>query len=195
MAFVAFLDACVLYQATLRDVLLSLAEEDVYQVRWSPHVLDEMVKNVGARLGLDPKQALAGAEYARSMMEQAFPDAAVEPDAYVPLVPVMANHPKDRHVLAAAIVARADVLVTSNIKDFPTAACQPYNLEVQHPDIFLQHQFGLNPELITMVLVRLASERKQPPMTDVEDILTALQVEHPRFVAMARTHIRKSKDA
>lgn len=64
--------------STLRDVLLSLAEKDVCQVRWSPDVLAEMVRNLADRPGVDPPRALAGAEYARDTMERAFPDASVE---------------------------------------------------------------------------------------------------------------------
>lgn len=195
MAFVAFLDACVLYKAVLRDVLLSLAEEDVYQLRWSPEVLDEMVRNVADRPGIDPAQALAGANYTRSMMERAFPDATVGREAYTPLIAAMTNHAKDRHVLAAAIVGRADVLVTINIKDFPASSYLPYNVDVQDPDTFLQHQFGINPELITMILDRLASERERSPMTNIDGILTALQAENPNFVAMARAHLRTRKNA
>ncbi len=81
MAFVAFLDACVLYQ-----------------VRWSPDVLAEMVRNLADRPGVDPPRALAGAEYARDTMERAFPDASVELAAYEPLIAAMTNDPKDRHV-------------------------------------------------------------------------------------------------
>lgn len=195
MAFVAFLDTCVLYKATLRDVLLSLAEKDVYQVRWSPAVLTEMVSNLADRRGIDPERALAGAQYVRAMMEQAFPDATVDQTAYDPLIAAMTNHHKDRHVLAAAIIGRADVIVTSNVRHFPTASCQPYSIDVQDPDTFLQHQFGLNPELITVVLEDLASKRTKPPLTDLSGTLDALQSEHPNFVAMARAYLQVRQDA
>lgn len=46
MSIIAFLDACVLYPATLRDVLLILSESGLYQVRWSSDVLDEMERNL-----------------------------------------------------------------------------------------------------------------------------------------------------
>lgn len=195
MAFVAFLDACVLYKATLRDVLLSLAEKDVYQAKWSPDVLDEMARNLADRPGIDPSRARAGANYARSTMERAFPDALVNPDAYGPLVAVVTNHANDRHVLAAAIAGRADVLVTANVRHFPVSACLPYNVDVQDPDTFLQHQFGLNPELITMILEELARERSSPPLTTVEGILGSLKAENPNFVAMATQYLRLQKDA
>lgn len=44
MAFVALLGANVLYPAYLRDALLRLAEAEVYQVRWSRLILDEMAR-------------------------------------------------------------------------------------------------------------------------------------------------------
>jgi hypothetical protein len=49
-----------------------------------------------------------------------FPDA--RETSYEKLISSMTNHPKDRHVLAAAVAGRADVLVTENLKDFPPAA-------------------------------------------------------------------------
>jgi len=45
--------------------------------------------------------------------------------------------PDDRHVLAAAIRGRADVIVTCNLKDFPAGALKSYGIEAQHPDEFL----------------------------------------------------------
>ena len=69
----------------------------------------------------------------------------------------------DRHVLAAAIAGRADVIVTKNLKDFPPAALQPHGIEAQHPDTFLIHQRGLSEQafptaLRKVELVLVASE-------------------------------------
>ncbi|MHB1981704.1 MAG: hypothetical protein ACYCOS_08330, partial [Sulfobacillus sp.] len=78
MAFVVFLDADVLYPATLRDLILSMAEQPVFQIRWSPDVLDEMERNVGKRAkAKDQKTAVLGAAYVRVTIESAFPDALV----------------------------------------------------------------------------------------------------------------------
>jgi hypothetical protein len=46
LALVALLDANVLYPAYLRDALLRLAAAEIYQVRWSRKILDEMTRNV-----------------------------------------------------------------------------------------------------------------------------------------------------
>jgi hypothetical protein len=57
------------------------------------------------------------------------------------------HDPDDRHVLAAAIVGRADVIVTANLKDFPAEALAPHGIEAQHPDTFLIHQRSLSEHL------------------------------------------------
>ena len=190
MPFVAFLDANVLYPAALRDVLLTLAEAGVCQIRWSRDVFDEVERNLAARARApEPSVAAASARYVRSVMEDAFPDAMVPRGAYERLIPTMTNDPKDRHVMAAAVAGRADVIVTFNVSDFPVAACQPYGIEVQDPDTFLVHQFGLMPERIAQVLTELAAERR-PPMDTPEGILRVLERMVPRFCAMARERLR-----
>lgn len=74
-------------------------------------------------------------------MRTAFPDARVT--GYESLIPAMTNHPKDRHVLAAAARADAAVIVTANLKDFPAAALEPYQIDAVHPDDFLLDQLEL----------------------------------------------------
>ncbi|PSR27357.1 MAG: hypothetical protein C7B47_08370 [Sulfobacillus thermosulfidooxidans] len=92
MAFVAFLDACVLFPPNLRDVILTIAETGICQIRWSPDVLDEMQRNVIKKVKADPDTAKAGAQYLRSVMESAFPDAMVDRNLYVNLIQAMPNH-------------------------------------------------------------------------------------------------------
>lgn len=191
MPFVAFLDANVLYHSVLRDVLLSIAEAAVFQVRWSPDVLDEMQRAIerrAARKAPQPSVARGGAAYVRKLMEQSFPEAMVERVAYERLISRMTNHPKDRHVLAAAVVGRADVLVTFNVKHFPQEACQPYGIEVQYPDTFLVHQFGLVPSAISSVLQNLVRNRR-PPIDTPAGILRVLSKHVPRFCQMAAQHL------
>jgi hypothetical protein len=70
-------------------------------------------------------------------MHRAIPDALVT--GHAALIPGLSlPDPNDRHVLAAAIAAGADVIVTLNIKDFPPAALARHGLVAQHPDAFLQ---------------------------------------------------------
>jgi predicted nucleic acid-binding protein len=190
VAFIAFLDACTLYPASLRDVLLTVAEAGVCQIRWSVEVLDEMQRNVAKRArAASPKQAEDGARYTRAIMEAAFPDAMVDTRAYRALVDRMTNDEGDRHVLAAAIAGRADVIVTANVHHFPETACEPYGIDVQDPDAFLVHQFELAPDRFLSTLGFLSSQRRSP-MDSVEGILNSLVRLTPRFCALALTEWR-----
>jgi len=74
-----------------------------------------------------------------------FPDAEVE--EYSALAQVMTCDGKDRHVLAAAVRADVEVLVTFNLRDFPRSAVDPYDIRVVHPDDFLLGQLDLYPDL------------------------------------------------
>lgn len=192
MPFVAFLDTNVLYPPTLRDVLLRLAAAGVFQARWSEDVLDELQRAIERYIaGTNPPQpsvAVGGAKYIRKVMEDAFPEALVPRTSYERLIQGMMNHPEDRHVLAAAVAGRADVLVTSNVRHFPQQACEPYGIEVQDPDTFLVHQFGLAPDLIQTVLEELAQNR-QPPLATPGGILKHLQRTVPRFAEMATSYL------
>ncbi len=138
MAFMALLDANVLYPAYLRDALLRLAEAGVYQVRWTDQILQEMSRNAKKKV---PEARHDRIDRVVAKTNQAFPEARVT--GYEDLIPSMTNHPKDRHVLAAAVAAGADLIVTSDVKHFPRSACEPYNTDIQPPDEFLCYQWEL----------------------------------------------------
>ena len=184
MAFVAFLDTCVLYPPTLRDVLLTFAEAGIFQVRWSPDVLDELegvfVKHAKIYEGKNP---VAGAQYVIKNMTNAFPDAFIEKSQYEQLVSAMTNDEKDRHVLAAAIVSRADILVTFNKKHFQIEKGL-YHLEVQGPDEFLCYQLDLSPGKFFKHLGNLATQRREP-MNTARGILKKLGNIVPNFTEAA----------
>ena len=82
--------------------------------------------------------------------------------------------PDDRHVLAAAIKARAQVIVTNNIKDFPPPALEQWNVEAKTPDEFLLDQFHLSGPVLYGAIQRVADSWKNPPGT-VNDVLDRLE--------------------
>jgi predicted nucleic acid-binding protein len=82
-------------------------------VRWSERILDEALRNAKA----DNPEKRASIDSRFDDMRAAFPETMVT--GHETLIPCMTNEEKDRHVLAAAIVGRADLIVTSNVKDFP----------------------------------------------------------------------------
>jgi predicted nucleic acid-binding protein len=180
--FPAFLDTCVLYPAYLADTLLRLAEASAYRPLWSADVLAELRRNLIER-GIPPDRV----DRRIALMTRSFPDALVT--GYGSLVDGMANDPKDRHVLAAAVRANAEVLVTFNIKDFPEPALKPYDIVAVHPDEFLLDQLDLYPGLTMAVLRQQAASYRREP-TSVPGVLVLLErTGVPRFAAELRRHL------
>ncbi len=128
--FAAVLDANVLFSYPLTSVLLELAEARLYRPIWSADIHDEWIRAVtSTRPDIAPEKL----ERRRAAMDEALPDACV--GGYARLIPVLElPDPYDRHVLAAAIRARAQVIVTFNEKDFPAKTLAEFDLCTQHPD-------------------------------------------------------------
>lgn len=180
MAWTAFLDACVLYPTGTRDLLLRGAEAYLYRVSWSAHVLEQAHRN----LTRDRRCSQEQADDLIAKMNEAFPEAAVT--GYEGLVPAMTNHETDRAVLAAAVVARADVIVTDNVRHFPAAACEPHGIEVQTADEFLSFSFDLAPAVMGAVFLQQVADWNRPAL-DVSAALSALDARLPSFADRLRS--------
>ncbi len=153
---VAVLDACVLYPAALRDVFLWLAAESIYQPRWTDTIHEEWIRAV---LADRPDLTREQLERTRSLMNQVDPQSLVE--SYEELVSALALPDQDdRHVLAAAVVAKASVIVTFNLSDFPKAALAPFRVRAVHPDAFLLSLLKQEPAAF---LEGLRKHRALPP--------------------------------
>ena len=123
------LDADVLYPFLVRDILLSLAEAGLFQARWSQAIMDEWQRNL---LAARPDRRPQVVETARIMAE-AFPEAMVDDfDALIDSIDL--PDPDDRHVVAAAITAGAQLVVTNNARHFPTTALAPHGIAGISPD-------------------------------------------------------------
>lgn len=177
--FIVLLDANVLFPFSLRDTLLRAAAAGFYQVRWSSQILDEMTRNL-VSTGTLPEEKT---KKLRAIMEHEFPDAAVT--GYEHLIAAMRNHEKDRHVAAAALKAGAQVITTSNLKDF---AELPEGIEAQSPDFFLSNLFDLDPETFIELLREQAADLINPPMT-FDDLLGRLARVVPDLIAAVREHV------
>lgn len=159
----------------LVDTLLRAAEKGLYQPHFSKEILDGATRNLVKRGKMTPGKAV---RYQNSILN-AFPEACVE----VPenLENVMTNHVGDRHVLAAAVIAKADVIVTSNLKHFPKESLECWNVEAQHPDGFLNHLCDLyGDELLYGLMLEQADALKKPPQT-VSELLGQFEREQPLF--------------
>ena len=134
--------------ALMRDVLLQLATTGIFRVKWSEDIHREWIQ---ALMRKEPNRNRAALERTRSLMDRATPGCLVT--GYTSLIPFpVLPDPNDRHVLAAAIVGRCDVIVTQNQKDFPKEALEPFGIETRHPDEFLCSWLALAPELFCSAL-------------------------------------------
>jgi predicted nucleic acid-binding protein len=172
----AVLDACVLVPAVLSDLLLRVAAEGLYQAYWTPDILEEVRRTLLNDLHLTDTQAARRIE----AMAAAFPDALIT--HHSPLVDAMPNDPKDRHVLAAAVASGAQVIVTLNLRDFPTDVLAPHDVESWSPDMFLGQLFGQHPQDVVSALQKQAVALRNPPGT-IDDILTSLTRHAPAFIS------------
>ena len=85
--------------------------------------------------------------------------------------------PDDRHVLAAAIVGRADVIVTHNLRHFPAGALDPYGIEAQHPDEFVRHLIDLAPVLVVDAVRDQQARLTNPPVA-MGELLALFVAQH-----------------
>lgn len=153
MARRVFLDACVLYPPLVRGILLRLAEAGVFRPLWSPRVLAEWRIAAARNGGLEAEDRAAGVA---ARMQTRFPDASTEPDPEVEQTLALPD-PADAHVLAAAIAARAEILLTFNTRDFPARRLAGHGIVLRHPDGFLWEHFSHRPELVDGA-IRAAAE-------------------------------------
>ncbi len=164
-------DACVLYPAPLRDLLIELASRQLFRAKWSDDIHDEWIRSVlASREDIAPEQL----NRTRTLMNAAVMDCLVE--GYDELVPSLTlPDPDDRHVLAAAIHCGADAIVTFNLRDFPTREAGRYDIEILHPDDFLHHQFGLSQSAVILSAHGCRQRLRNPPKSaqDYLDTLTA----------------------
>lgn len=141
----AVLDACVLVPAALRDLLLRLAEEPaMYRPFWSEQILTEMTRTLRTKL----RRTAAEAAHLRQEMCSAFPEAMVPVPAELLRAVECIPDADDRHVLAAAIMARANTIVTQNTRHFPPECTRKFGVLCQTADDFLIHQYHLRPQMV-----------------------------------------------
>ncbi len=172
--FAALLDTSVLWPSLQRDFLLSLAIEGLYRPLWSTAILDELCYHEIQKLlhrGHDPALAEQKAQRLVDQMSAAFNDAVVvdwenlEGTFGLPDV-------DDEHVVAAALVGGADVIVTSNLKDFPSQQI-PNSLKVIPPAQFAADTVSASPDIAHHAVFAM-SRRFVRPSSTVDEILNHL---------------------
>lgn len=175
---------------TVRDTLLRAAEAGLYRPYWSDTILDELFRAL-VRQGLVAREQAARL---RRTLQSAFEAASLPRTRYAPLIGAMTNHPKDRHVLAAAVAAGAQVIVTFNLRDFPDTALSPHAIRAQSPDTFLSALFEIEPALLAQIVVEQAEDLQNPPIA-VADLVASLAQHAPHFAECVRHELERTDNS
>jgi predicted nucleic acid-binding protein len=158
VAFVVIYDASVLYPSTLRDLPICIAQSGMIQAKWTEQTFDEMFGALKRdRPELDPTKL----DRTRVLLATAVRDWKVV--GYEPLIDSLKlPDPDDRHVLAAAIRARAQVIVTTNLRDFPHDELRHWDIEPKSPDEFVRDQIGLDRAVAYASVQQIADSWRNP---------------------------------
>lgn len=160
--FKVVLDTNVIYPIIIRDLLFWFAHYDLFTPKWSEHIFDEW-KSVMLRKGVDEKTAHTRIEN----VNLAFPDGLVK--NYKSLIKTLSlPDPKDRHVLAAAIKTNASIIVTNNIKDFPTEYLEQFGIKTKSADDFLTDIIDLNHDQAIKAFKEMVFNKRNPDLNEFQ---------------------------
>lgn len=189
--FRAVLDTCALVPGLQRDFLLQLAAEEAYAPLWGSGILvelDYVLARLNAKRGREDSEERR--RHLFDQMRRSFPGAEINApknrDYDYDL-----DDPDDEHVAHAAILGKADVIVTDDIRaGFRTSVVlEEAAVDVVYPAEFAANTVSAHPQAGVRALVALAARMTAPPqsprdlldqlrtrygMDDVAEILTPL---------------------
>ena len=158
------LDACVLYPAELRNLMMWLAVHEVIRPKWSAQIHEEWMRNV---LKDRPDLTRRQLERTRRLMDLHGGDCLVfDFEKHIPELKL--PDPDDRHVLAAAIESGADAIVTWNVTDFPEGTVGEFGIEIQTPDAMVRLLAEQTEECVVKAMRDHRASLKSPPFTPAE---------------------------
>jgi PIN domain len=182
---VAIYDACVLYPFHLRNLLVQCAVDRLVEARWSDGIHDEWIRSVAANdLGI----SIDRLKVTRHLMNAVLPDAMVSNyENYIPEI----NLPDldDRHVVAAAIVAGASLIITWNVRDFPAKELARYQLRKQTPDAFLMNLYAAVPDVVVAATANARQNLRRSRISATEFIKALERQKLRKFAAVMNGHL------
>lgn len=183
--FTVVYDACVLYPAPLRSLLMYLTLSGQFRARWSDDIHEEWIRNLlKKRSDIAPEKL----DRVRELMNQNVPGCLVE--GYESLIPsITLPDEDDRHVVAAAIQTRAEAIITFNLKDFPDESLAPYNMKATHPDDFIMDLCDQNLAAVIQATRQHRASLKRPAFSAKAYLDLLLKQQLPQTVSRLR-HFR-----
>ena len=183
--FTVVLDACVLYPATLRNILLQLATMRLFRARWTNEIHEEWIRNLNANRPDIGREKL---ERLREQIDRAVPDSLIF--GYEPLVESLElPDVGDRHVLAAAIRGNATGIVTTNLRDFPDSHLAPLGIRAQHPDEFIGDLMDFDTGAVCSAIRQVRTRLKRPRYAQQEMLALLQKCGLPETVSRLRDFV------
>jgi hypothetical protein len=185
----AVLDANVLHPASTRSITLRAGNAKLYTPILTEDILSEVHGSVRRELiqkGNPEDVAEEKVKRITKAIREQFGDFFTE--EHKEFISSMPNHPKDRHVLAAAVATGADFIVTENLRDFEEHLLAPLEVRAIPTDEFLTFLYHFDPENrepIQTLLKQQAAALNNPPRT-LSYILEKLEIQAPNFVREVR---------
>jgi len=188
MAFeplVTVYDACVLYPFHLRNLLVQCAVDRLVEARWTNEIHAEWIRNLSMN---NPAIPISHLHAARDLMNAAVPSATVT--GYKAIIPsIVLPDANDRHVVAAAVAASASIIVTWNVRDFPTAELHKNGLQKQTPDLFLSRLYDRIPDLTIEAVARARRNLRRSKVSPGEFVQALRRQKLVRFTAKITAHL------
>jgi predicted nucleic acid-binding protein len=173
-----FVDTNVLFPFSVMDLMLALTEDAIHEVIWTERLLAEWQRVIVREHHRSPESAAAIAAVIRGY----FPEGRIDERDYLDLVDAMpGDDPDDRHHIAAAVAGHAESIVTWNRRDFPSEPLAALRLQVVDPDEYLCRLLTDLPHEVVATVVRLAHEKRRPPMTPLALVETLGKAGVPNF--------------
>lgn len=182
---VVFLDANVLYSACCRDLLIELSLQGACHCRWSDGVLGELR---GALKRNHPGLRTSDLDRLCGLMDRACPEAKLKFRSAKHLSPLPMRDAADMHVVQSAYEACADLILTFNLKHFPSMALQPFDLSVEHPDLWLYRQAEREPVRVAQTFEKCRSRLTRPRLTLAKHLSHLRSAGLPRLASILSNH-------
>jgi hypothetical protein len=168
--FTVIYDANIFFASFRRTVMMHLAQAGIFRARWTEDIHREWMSRLKERR---PEIDIEKIQRTRGLIDSSVPDCLVRNYRAIAKGLELPDE-NDRHVLAAGIKAGAQVIVTCNVRDFPSEILNEYDIEAQHPDDFILYQ---KEENLTLVIDKLRRCRLefQSPACSVEEFIQRLR--------------------
>ena len=183
--FTVIYDACVLYPAPMRDLLIRLARTRRFRARWTNDIHEEWIAALlRVRTDIEREQL----ERTAALMNKAVPGALVTGHETL-IGDLELPDPNDRHVLAAAIRCGAAAIVTTNLKDFPKEQLDKFETPAIHPDDFIMDLADLESELLEILVKEQRASLANPPVGAEEFVEKLERIGLPQVAAFLSKRI------